>query len=505
MKKQIRNLGAFLAILYVALFLQVNRLTVFEQHELQNKPGNNRAVERDFNRPRGSISTADGVVIAESVDAPPGSRFERQRRYPQGELYAHVTGYFGLTVGSAGLERTYNDQLAGRREDLGLDRLQDLFVDREQLGNLTLTIDSNVQEAAAGALQGRAGAVVALDPRTGGILAMYSNPTYDPNQLSTLDTAAANRANEVLNAADGNPKLSRVYQDRFSPGSTFKVVTAAAGIEHGGVGRDAPAYPVRSTYEAPGRGAPLPNFGGGSCGGTLFEILQDSCNTAFAQMGAEDVGPDGMLDTAQSFGFNDSVPFDLPPSEGGGEVESVFPDIPENSLPLLAQASIGQHDVQATPLQMALVAAAVANDGTIMTPHVVREVRDAEDEVIDDEDIEPWRTAIDGSTAALLREAMVSVVTDGSAVLLDDGLPEGIVVGAKTGTAQIGDTGRVNTWIIGFAGPEGEAPTVALCVLVQNQDGVSNEATGGQVAAPVGASVLAAALEAQQRQAGQGG
>jgi penicillin-binding protein A len=493
MRKQIRNLGAFLAILYVALFLQVNRLTVFDQNELQNKPGNNREIERDFNHPRGSVSTADGVEVARSVDAPAGSQFELQREFPEGERYAHITGYYGFSVGSAGLEDSYNDELAGRTYDFDLDDLQDLFVERERVGNLTLTVRDDVQRAAEGALQGRAGAVVALDPRTGGVLAMYSNPTFDPNQLSTLDTGAANSANEVLNDTDGNPKLSRAYQDRFSPGSTFKVVTAIGGIESGRVSRDEPDYPVLSEYEAPGRGSPIPNFGGGSCGGTLFTILQDSCNTAFARMGAEDVGPDGMLDTAQSFGFNDSVPFDLPPSEGG-PVESVFPDIPENSLPLLAQASIGQQDVQATPLQMALVASAVANGGTIMTPHVVREVRDDEGEVIDEENVGRWRTAMDEATAGLMREAMGSVVAEGSAQRLDDGL-ENFDVGAKTGTAQIGDTGLVNTWIIGFAGPRGEAPSVAICVLVQNQDGVSDESTGGQVAAPVGAAVLAAALQ----------
>jgi peptidoglycan glycosyltransferase len=494
MRKQIRNLGAFLAILYVALFLQVNRLTVFEQSELQNKPGNNREVERDFNRPRGTVSTADGVVVARSVDAPRGSRFERQREFPEGRRYAHITGYFGFSVGSAGLEDSYNDELAGRTDTFDLQDVQDLFVERERVGNLTLTVRDDVQRAAEGALGDRNGAVVALDPRTGGVLAMYSNPTFDPNELSTLDTGAANVANQALNDAEGNPKLSRAYQDRFSPGSTFKVVTAAAGIERGGVSRDQPDYPVSSEYEAPGRGSPIPNFGGGSCGGTLFTILQDSCNTAFARMGAEDVGPDGMLEVAEAFGFNSEIPFDLPPSEGG-PVESVFPDIPENSLPLLAQASIGQQDVQATPLEMALVAAGVANGGTIMTPHVVQEVRDDEGEVVDEEDVGPWRSAMDEATAGLMREAMQSVVTDGSAQRLADGLPGGIEVGAKTGTAQIGDSGLVNTWIIGFAGPQGEAPTVAICVLVQNQDGVSNEATGGQVAAPVGASVLAAALQ----------
>ncbi len=492
MRKQIRNLGAFLAILYVALFVQVNRLTVFEQDSLQNKPGNNREIERDFNHPRGTISTADGVVVARSVDAPRGSRFELQREFPEGTRYAHITGYYGFTVGSAGLEKSYNDELAGRTHHFDLQDLKDLFVERERVGNLTLTVRDNVQRAAEGALEGRAGAVVAIDPRTGGILAMYSNPTYDPNQLSTLDTRAANLVNLQLNQADGNPKRSRVYQDRFSPGSTFKVVTATGGIERGNVTPDQPVYPQRSEYSAPGTGAPIHNFGGGTCGGALFEILQQSCNTAFAQMGAEDVGVDGMTDTAEGFGFNSDVPIDLPPAEGG-TVQSVFPDIPANSLPLLAQSSIGQFDVQATPLQMALAASAVANDGKIMRPHVVEEVRDDEGEVVDEADEDVWKTAMEPATAGLMRQAMESVVAEGSAQRLNEGL-ENFEVGGKTGTAQIGSSGRVNTWIIGFAGPPGETPEVAICVLVQNQEGVS-EATGGRVAAPVGAAVLAAALQ----------
>lgn len=494
MTKQIRNLGVFLAVLYLALFLQINRLTVFEADDLQEKPGNNREIERDFSSPRGSVSTADGVVVARSVETAPGSRFELQREFPEGQRYAHITGYYGFSVGSAGLERSYNDELAGRTIDFDLQDLSDLFVERERVGDLTLTVRDDVQRAAEEALAGREGAVVALDPRTGGILAMYSNPTFDPNQLSTHDTGAANLVNEGLNDDPENPKLSRAYQERFSPGSTFKVITATAGIERGGVTRDEPVYPDLDEYTAPGTGQPIPNFGGTTCGGALFEILQRSCNSSFAQMGVENVGVDGMIATAEAFGFNDEVPFDLPPSEGREEqVASVFPEIPENSEALLAQSSIGQFDVQATPMEMALVAAGVANEGRIMAPHVVREVRDDQDEVIDEIEPEEWTTAMSPATAGLMRDAMRSVVAEGSAERLNDGL-EDFEVGGKTGTAQIGDTGRSNTWIVGFAGPPGEAPSVAVGVIVQSQEGVS-EQTGGRVAAPVGAQVLAAALQ----------
>jgi peptidoglycan glycosyltransferase len=503
MTKQIRNLGMFLAVLYVALFLQVNRLTVFDAEDLQNKPGNNREIERDFDSPRGSVSTADGVVVARSVDTPPGGRFELQREFPEGPRYAHITGYYGFSVGSAGLERSYNDELAGRTGNFDLEDLGDLFVEREQVGDLTLTVRDDVQRAAEAALDGREGAVVAIDPRTGGILAMYSNPTFDPNQLSVHDTQAAALVNEALNTDPENPKLSRAYQERFSPGSTFKVITSVAGVERGGVNRDQPVYPQADSYTAPGAGAPIPNFGGSTCGGPLFVVLQQSCNSAFAQMGVEDVGVDGMTETAEGFGFNADLPFDLPAPEGREEqVRSVFPDIPDNSDAFLGLSAIGQFDVQATPLEMALVAAGVANDGRIMSPHVVAEVRDDQDEVVDTIEPEEWRAAMEPATADLMRDAMRSVVDEGSAVRLNDGL-ENFDVGGKTGTAEIGDTGRSNTWIIGFAGPRGEAPTVAIGVIVQSQEGVS-EQTGGRVAAPVGAAVLAAALQDPAPQDSQG-
>jgi peptidoglycan glycosyltransferase len=486
MSKQIRNLGVFLVCCYTALFLQVNRLTVFQADELQNDPRNNRAVVRDFSRPRGTIETVDGVVVAESVES--NDQFKLQREYPTKELFAHVTGFFAFQLGSSGVERTYNDALAGRTINFSLRELGDLFVDRERVGNITLSLRNDVQEVARDALAGRNGSVVALDPRNGEILALYSNPSYDPNVLANHDFTAAAAASDELNANPEKPTRARTYMEREPPGSTFKIVTSTAGIEHGGVTADSPSYPVQSEYRAASFGSPIGNFGGGSCGGTLFTILQESCNTAFAQMGVENATAQGMTASAGAFGFNDSVPIDLP-----GGVSSVWPtERVANDPPVLAQASIGQSDVQATPLQMALVAAAVANGGRIMTPHVMREVRDDQQDVVDRYDPEVWTTAMEPDTAELLREAMISVVTDGTASRLDPQV-DNIVVGGKTGTAQIGNSDSSHAWIIGFAGPEGEPPTVAVAVIVEAQPGVS-EQTGGRVAAPIGAAILRQAL-----------
>ena len=492
MSKQIRNIGVFLVVCYAALFFQVNRLTIFQADELKDNPANNREVERDFSSPRGSIITADGEIVARSVAS--NDQYKRQREYPTGELFAHVTGYFAFELGSAGLERSYNDELAGRTIDFDLQELSDLFVDRERVGDLTLTMRNDVQEAARRELGQREGAVVALDPRNGEILALWSFPSYDPNALATHDFNAAEQASTLLNADPEKPILARSYQDNFPPGSTFKIVTAAAGVERGGVTEDQPEYPAREAYQPVGAGGrpvgrPIGNFGGATCGGTLFPIMEASCNSAFAEMGAEDAGADAMVDIAEAFGFNQDVPIDLP-----RPASSSFPTDFENDAPKLAQSSIGQNDVRATPLQMALVAAAVANGGEIMTPHVVREVRDDQGEVIDTiatDDV--WTQAMSGGTADLLRRGMISVVEDGTASRLDEGL-EGYEVGGKTGTAQIGSTGSSHAWIIGFAGPPGEAPSVAVAVIVEGQPGVS-EQTGGRVAAPIAAAVMRQALE----------
>jgi penicillin-binding protein A len=490
--KQIRNLGVFLVVCYAALFLQVNRLTVFEADELKDNPANTRDVERDFSSPRGSIITADGVVVARSV--PSNDQYELQRQYPTRDLFAHVTGYFAFELGSAGLERTYNDELAGRTIDFDLQNLSDLFVDRERVGDLTLTMRNDVQEVAKQQLGEREGSVVAIDPRNGEILALWSFPSYDPNALATHDFNAAEQTAAVLNASPDKPTLARSYQDNFFPGSTFKIVTTTAGVERGGVTEDQPSYPERQAYQPVGAGGrpvgrPISNFGGSTCGGTLFAIMQASCNSAFAEMGAEDAGADAMVDVAQAFGFNQEVPIDLP-----RPAQSSFPTDFENDAPKLAQSSIGQNDVRATPLQMALVAAAVANGGEIMTPHVVREVRDDQGEVVDTVDTDDvWTRAMDGDTAELLRRGMISVVQSGTASRLDDDLA-GYEVGGKTGTAQIGSSDSSHAWIIGFAGPPGEAPTVAVAVIVEAQPGVS-EQTGGTVAAPIASAVMRQALE----------
>jgi peptidoglycan glycosyltransferase len=293
--------------------------------------------------------------------------------------------------------------------------------------------------------------------------------------------------------------LSRAYQERFFPGSTFKVVTAAAGIESGELTEDRPSYASVANYTPPGTTRPISNFGGGLCGGTLFTILAKSCNSSFAQMAIEQIGRDGMVEAAEAVGFNAVPPIDLT-----RPAESVFPtdlgDIVErpegrppiySDAPTLAQSAIGQNDVSATPLQMALVAAAVANEGTVMVPHVMSEIRASDNETVERFDVRAWREAMAPDVAEVLRRAMVGVVEEGSARTA--AIP-GVEVGAKTGTAQLGtDPPRSHAWMIAFAGPPGEPPTVAVAVMMQEVAGDDGQ-TGGRVAGPRVNDVLTAAL-----------
>jgi peptidoglycan glycosyltransferase len=483
MTKQIRALGMFMLVCFGLLFVQLNRLTVFQASELNDNPINTRDVIRDFSSPRGTITSADDVVLARSV--PSNDRLKLQREYPEGPLFAHITGFFSLNLGSDGVEREYGDELAGRTLDLQLQSVSDLFVDRERAGNVVLTVRKDVQEVARNELGDREGSVVALDPRTGAILALWSTPTYDPNLLASHDTAAASDVATLLDASPEKPRLPRSFREIFFPGSTFKVVTATAGLETETITETSPVYPTRTSYTPPQTIRPIRNFGGSACGGALFEIFRTSCNAAFAEMAVQ-IGPDGMVAGAQAFGFNDSVPLDLP-----RPARSLYPTDFEQDTPKLAQTGIGQNEVAATPLEMALVAAAVATGGSIMKPHVMAEIRDDDGEVVDSYDEGEWHRAASAGSAGIMRRAMIDNAVGGTATRLQ--LP-GFEVGGKTGTAQLGTTPpRSHAWIIGFAGPPGEVPHVAVAVLVEGQPGAS-EQTGGSVAGPIARAVLETAL-----------
>ncbi len=480
MNKQIRHLGYFLVVLFLILFVQVNNIQVVQADKLSKDTRNNRTVVRDFSSARGNIQTVDGVVIANSV--PTEGEYKFVRQYPKPDLYAHTTGFFSFTYGNEGLEKQYNDALTGRT--FAITSLDDLLKERINTNNLTITINDKVQQAARNALGGYKGAVVAINPNDGGILAMYSNPSYDPSRLSGHDFKAVREAWQSLVNDGNNPMKPRGYRESYAPGSTFKGVTAAAAYDRG-QGLTTKRYPTLQSLTPQGTRLPLRNFGGGTCGGPIDELLRVSCNTGFAQMGI-DVGGQELASEAVDFGFNQTPPLDMP-----AVAKSRFPS-PEyfrRNDPGLAYSAIGQQNVSATPLQMALVAAGVANKGLIMQPHLMKEIRNNHGDIVRRAGATPWRRATSTRTAQQLTANMVEVAANGTAVAAQ---VLGFPVAAKTGTAETRD-GFVHAWLIAFA--PADDPKIAVAVIVENQPGVS-EATGGRIAAPIARQVMSAALGA---------
>jgi peptidoglycan glycosyltransferase len=476
--RQIRRVAVVLMVLFGMLFLRLNWLQFFHREALADDPRNTRVAVRDFSRARGQIVSADGTVLAKSV--PAQDAFERQRQYPTGDLFGHITGFFSFTYGRTGIERSYGDELAGR--DLGFRNLKDVLVERTVTGDVFLTVDKNLQQLARDSLGDKRGSVVLLDATTGGVLALWSYPSYDPNALAAHDQKAVQSAYGLLTAAPNKPLQAKAYQETFAPGSTFKVVTSAAALERNPEVA-ARVYPPLKVLDLPQTDATLPNFGGGTCGGGIADLLRVSCNTGFAQMGL-DLGPEALHDEATDFGFNDRPPIDLPAA-----ARSVFPDAAEfkRDLPGLAKSAIGQESVRATPLQMALVAAGITNGGSVPKPHVLAEVKDSDGATVKKYEPGEWKRATSAEVAQQLRDLMINVATNGTATRAQ--VP-GAVVGGKTGTAQTtGD--NAHAWFIGFG--EANGRKLAVSVIVESQDGVL-EATGGRVAAPIGGRMLQAGL-----------
>lgn len=515
MNRRIRGLAIVLMLCFGLLFIQMNVLQVAQKscpglatpltasgcrNDLAHDPTNNRTIVRDYSQPRGTVTTADGVILAKSV--PVNDQFKYLRQFPAGDLYGQITGYYNFTFGASGLEKEYNDELSGQTTRQQYRSLSDLFVSRDHTGNLSLTIRNDVQTQARQVLAsaetnqdprfGKQGAAIVLDPRDGSILAMYGDPTFDPNPLSIHNQKQATATKTLLDAAKNNPLLARTYRETYAPGSTMKLVTGSTGVDSGKVTPDNPTFPTESAYKPP-YGRSIGNFGGESCGGTLFKVLAVSCNSSFARMGAETIGPQTMIAGAQKFGFDQAPPIDLP-----GAVASNFPTDFTGQLPLLAQASIGQGDVRATPLEMALVTAGIANGGSIMAPHLLHDVRDKQGDVVDSYKSKVWKQAISAQSAATMRQAMIGVVQNGTATVLD--LPN-YDVGGKTGTAEVatGANPTNNAWMVAWAGPKGQAPTVVVAVLIPNVRGVGNASTGAVVAGQAAKQLLMAALGDQAK------
>lgn len=482
MNTPLRRLGAVIALMFASLLISTTWVQFVDAASLNARPTNSRTLYKEFGRDRGPL-LVDGQEIADS--RPSKDQYKYLRTYPGGQLYAPVTGYYSIVFGTSGLESTENGLLSGTADQLFYRRIGDLVTGRQPKGaSIELTLNPKAQQAAWDALGDRRGAVVALDPRTGDILAMVSRPSYDPDRLAGHAGAAVRRARSQLLNDSADPLVNRVVAgDLYAPGSTFKLVTAAAALSSGNYTPqsrlDGPAV-----LDLPQTSVGLRNDEGGACGPndkvSLADALKISCNTAFASLGMK-LGAPAMQAQAAKFGFGKplSVPLKVTPSS--------FPANP--NAPQLAQSSIGQFDVRVTPLQIAMVSAGIANGGVVMRPNLIRKVQTADAKVVEQPRPQRLSQAVSQDVAGKLTSMMELVVQSGTGTRAQI---SGVAVAGKTGTAQQGNGKSPNAWFTSFA-PAGD-PQVAVAVVVEDGGGLGDAAYGGTIAAPIAKSVMEAVL-----------
>ncbi len=478
MNRPIRRVALVAMLMFALLLANGTYMMIFRGSSLAAEPQNRRVRDAEFAQDRGSILAAGKTEIAKTE--PSKDRFKYQRVYPEGELYAPITGFYSYDHARSGVESSYNSQLAGTDDSLFVRRLVDLATNRTPQGaSVQTTIVPKVQQAAAKALGDQKGAVVALDPKTGALLAMVSSPDFDPNTVATHDIEAAGKAYDKLTTDPNRPLSNRAAREIYPPGSTFKLVTAAAALADGKTADSKVDSPNR--LKLPGTNTFLPNST--QCGGTkvtITQALKVSCNTAFANLGIE-LGQDKLREQAQLFGFDQRHLADL------GGVASQFPDKMNSAQ--LGLSSIGQFDVAASPLQMAMVTAGIANDGVVMDPYVVSMVQSPDLKPMQTHKPTALSTAMTPAHAKELQQMMGIVVSQGTG--RNAQLP-GIGVAGKTGTAQSDPKRKPFAWFTSFAPLDD--PNIAVAVIVEDANVARNDIAGGRLAAPIARAVMQAAL-----------
>jgi penicillin-binding protein A len=479
MSGPIMKLFATIVLLFAILVVWTSKWSVFDAKALRDNQLNKRPLLTQLHVKRGAIEAADGSVLARSVRGPRGTY---RRTYPTGTLFGHPVGYSNVALQQlSGIERYRNDELSGQGDELG--SLADQLQGKRQQGDTVITtLDPSAQRIAEQQLAatGSPGAVVALDPRTGAVKAMASSPGYDPNQLSDVTRYRA------LNRDPGAPLLDRATQSSYAPGSTFKVVTAAAAIDSG---RYTPGSTIDGSSPKPISGVPLKNDLGESFGPiSLTTAMTYSVNTVFGQIG-EALGRRTMADYMKRFGFYRKPPLDYPAEEMFASGERLNGRLLPATSPQVdvGRMAIGQDKLAVTPLQMAMVVAAVANGGKLMAPHLTDRVVDPDGRTVKRVEPRVWSTPISATTAAQVNQMMRTVVESGTGTAVQ--LP-GIQVAGKTGTAEIGVTGANLTQPSFVAFAPADAPRIAIAVTVERSQG----GFGGTVAAPIARAVLQSLL-----------
>ena len=473
MNRQIRAVSLLAGLMFLALMVNLTGSAMFRQASLNNDPHNVRVRDAEFSQNRGNILVGSRPIATTTSS---NGKFAYQRVYLSGPKYAPITGYYSYYYGRSMLEQTQNAQLTGTSDAQWLSRITGtLSGHKPEGGSITTTINAKAQDAAWDGLKGKKGAVVALDYTTGAVLAMASSPSYDPNELASHHLNDTTRAWKNLVADPSSPLSNRATREIYPPGSTFKLVTAAAALQNG--------YHPNSMVDSPenwilpGTRTPLTNET--NCGGsriTLAHALDISCNTAFGKVGVS-LGQDKIRDQAERFGFGKVV---------NSDVSSVASRFPQNLTDAqLAQSSIGQYDVAASPLQMAMVTAGIANGGKLMTPYLTAQVRASNLQVVSEHHPKQMSQPMTKESAEQLKAMMASVVNNGTG---KRARINGTTVGGKTGTAQTVKGKAPYAWFVGWS----DNPHVAVAVFIQSSDTAINEVSGGRLAAPIARDVIEA-------------
>ncbi len=482
MNAQIRKIFVVVLIMFAMLGLAVTNTQFISAPSLNADPRNVRTNLHAAEIDRGPIIVEKTAIASSELD----DDNHYTRVYDQGSLYVSATGYFSsVGYGSTGIEAAQENVLDGQSQTLLGQRLRNLLTgEKRQGGGVELTLRASMQEAAAAALGDRKGAVVALDAKTGAILALYSSPSFDPNALASRDAGEVQDAYATLDADPKNPMLNRTISERYAPGSTFKVLTAIALIENGIANPDTRMdSPVSTTL--PGTNTEVSNIESSTCGDgkpTLTEAFARSCNTTFV-LASEKLTTQQLTDVTKRFGFGDEQEIPLT------VIPSVFPSDADSAQ--LAMSSIGQYTVQATPMQMAQVAQTIANGGQMMSPYLIKQIVDADNQTIRKTKATEAGRPISADTASKVTGMMQAVVSQPYGSGTPMALPN-VSVAAKTGTAETGDGDRANAWAIGFA--PADNPQIAFAVIVEG-DETNPTPHGGDVAGPVAKAVLEAGLQ----------
>lgn len=483
MNPQIRRLFLVVLGLFAILGIAVTSIQFVKAPDLVSDPRNARRYLAAAERDRGPIIVA-GSPVAFSEKAENSTRYER--KYSDGPLYAPITGYFSASnLTATGIEAAENDVLEGIGPNLFWQRIRSLFAGKErQGGGVVLTADPALQEAAAELLGDRPGAVVVLDAKTSAVRALYSSPSYDPNPLASLDSTVANEAATELEEDPSRPLDNRaIAGNRYAPGSVFKIITAAALLESGVTPTTEVDAPVSTVL--PNTETSVSNIDGSECGNghpTLTEAFARSCNTAFI-IESQDLPEDALAEMAARFGFGETVKIPLTVTP------STFPE--DMDAAQRAMSAIGQFEVQTTPMQMAMVAQAVANDGVQMQPYLVESIVDADNQVRSTTSPRELAEPISAEIADELTQMMIAAVNEsyGSAVAA---ALDGIQVAAKTGTAEVGDGGSSNAWTVAFA--PADDPQLVVAVIVEGTE-ADPYPRGGDAAAPIAGALLGVGLQ----------